>query len=920
MPPKPKPKSANPTTPPTGGNALVTPEEARNLFRTRFSDYVYASPKVRKSQAQLIARTIGQLPPQEFKEVIAAINNAKKFGQTTINYGGVANIPITDIPIKEAYYFHNQLQGTSVTKESQGITGTSIEEAAQGLVHDLGSLVGIQSESDEKKRANQKEAAAKIMDVANDLDQKSEISQAELDSTLSKINSLQESFRKKYGQKAYDSLIKPQIAAFKKKQADWKNKLSKEKPKPATKEKPVKPAKVTKEQSQPKGAIEEEPQIKEKKISFPQKESAISAVSAPLTTAAAAGAAVGFVNDIKTRQAPQASKISEIPTAIKVPIVADAPQIGATTTEEFDKEFIKSAEQALASQNANIQPSTQETATGGESKTITVNQKTKAPTEQPAAQAVPIPSISGEIGAEMEIKPEPKTEADQPSNSAPATSASQVQQPKDSEAQPLAPAPALPAGMGIKGQIQVSAPSPAAKAANRTAGGARFKTPGVTAKISGSVQARQAARQSFGKGEAPQIGGTTSEEFDQGFLESAEQALASLVPKGSEAPPPRGLEAQPLRGLTVQPHTGAIRAPTSGRAPGPAPAGRVVKQFSGGAKRKTQPGLSAGGLPISPPRMSNLDQAMRLNAEQGRARTAAGLSGMNGDTQPQDVREQIMSTTGGVDYNILPGAYNPLESRAYFAEPHMPGSMSQGESAETIERGGGEMPSSEADRARMLKQQQQAQIQQMMVPPISLGLPAIAGAAASSQPLQKTTEPAAESEEELEALEVEEEDEEVSEIDEIQGQTDESQSAMNLASAQNRALQAAKAAQDAQQTMQAAQKAVKAGKTFFDLVKTGQVAASESIVPILTVLVQLHIQVINKYTFKIPLIPPSYIWEDIIIGCIDITLCLGCCAEIFFYASILVILLAPIAAGILIFGPNLDILTWGAKIVNMFNF
>ncbi|HWR00091.1 MAG TPA: hypothetical protein VN397_04590 [Candidatus Methylomirabilis sp.] len=57
-----------------------------------------------------------------------------------------------------------------------------------------------------------------------------------------------------------------------------------------------------------------------------------------------------------------------------------------------------------------------------------------------------------------------------------------------------------------------------------------------------------------------------------------------------------------------------------------------------------------------------------------------------------------------------------------------------------------------------------------------------------------------------------------------------------------------------------------------------EMAGSEVIIPLLLLAFQLNVQVINKYLFKIKLIPPSSFPEDVLTGCVD---GLVCCAQLF---------------------------------------
>jgi len=299
--------------------------------------------------------------------------------------------------------------------------------------------------------------------------------------------------------------------------------------------------------------------------------------------------------------------------------------------------------------------------------------------------------------------------------------------------------------------------------------------------------------------------------------------------------------------------------------------------------------------------------ASRLNAEQQLARHE-GAAG-------EDLtREELLSEAGtNGSGTVLPGQFSPLKGMSAYGQAAKapPGSLAEAPELD-IERGGG-IVQSDLERQRAMQLEQQKMI----------GAAGLIGAKAvhdiiEPSPRAKAAEPT--------SAEIPEPDAEAPATQRLPQapRTEAGKSAEQLQAAQNIAAQAGfertakalAAADSIRGNLEALRKAQKTAQATWNLIKTGELAAGMSIVSLLVLIITANLQMINKYTFKMPLVPPTFFVEDAIIVCIDCALCANSCLSVFLFPLFLI----PLIGALIIIGIylGLDLTGFGGIFGNLF--
>jgi len=292
---------------------------------------------------------------------------------------------------------------------------------------------------------------------------------------------------------------------------------------------------------------------------------------------------------------------------------------------------------------------------------------------------------------------------------------------------------------------------------------------------------------------------------------------------------------------------------------------------------------------------------MNLGATQQRTRVAAPSEGLGGDTKPRDVAEDIMSDKPRVGSAPTPGIYSPLEGRgAYSMGERAPGSIATEAEEETLAQKGGAMVTDEGDRALALEsaKQQQRALQANMPGAVPLAAGAMAAGAAMGAPGEGgISEGQAEEEEELgEEDIIAEEEEEEAEL----SQQDQVQQAMQIEAlqAQQRQQMAAQGAQAGiKDTLESAKKVEKTLQNMWRVVNAAELLDAEFILPLVMWFLTANLQLINKYTFKVPFIPAASLPEDALTCCTDCFLGSMMCVSLAFQMIIVGFTVIPFAIG-----------------------
>ncbi|MFZ6015326.1 MAG: hypothetical protein ACOYUZ_03140 [Patescibacteria group bacterium] len=264
-----------------------------------------------------------------------------------------------------------------------------------------------------------------------------------------------------------------------------------------------------------------------------------------------------------------------------------------------------------------------------------------------------------------------------------------------------------------------------------------------------------------------------------------------------------------------------------------------------------------------------LDAAMQLGARQQQARRAqpGGGGATGGDLTREQMLEQAGS--GSMESALLPGMYDALARQgAYGQAARAPGTAAEQEAVKS---------DFERQSELMSRQRQMMRTRNMLVG--QAGLPG-QEQAAGPVPAEAEEEPGSMPSAGQDFASADEEfaDEETPEKEES-AETEQQTVLAGLLQAQiRRAALAASATEQKETAIESAKNATEsAKKTFSRLLKIGQAFSSVSGLTLLSCLAQLNIEVINKYTFKTPLIAKTNRLEDGIAVCGNIAACgIGC--------------------------------------------
>ena len=192
--------------------------------------------------------------------------------------------------------------------------------------------------------------------------------------------------------------------------------------------------------------------------------------------------------------------------------------------------------------------------------------------------------------------------------------------------------------------------------------------------------------------------------------------------------------------------------------------------------------------------------------------------------------------------NILPGAYDPLKnSGAYQQNTQAPGAINPATKTDPY-KGGGPIKTPETDRAKnLVKLQEQKKAKSMF----------------TGETESKTTQPPTQKPS-------------TTSKNNPQSKNQMLDRALQLKMVQQSKIyekfkKAQKIKEEIKKAKEMVKKAKKLAKLFDDLIKASEIVGSETIVPLITLVLQEYLEVINKYTFKSELLPETFFLEDIII-------------------------------------------------------
>ncbi|MBD3281748.1 hypothetical protein GF391_03300, partial [Candidatus Uhrbacteria bacterium] len=295
-------------------------------------------------------------------------------------------------------------------------------------------------------------------------------------------------------------------------------------------------------------------------------------------------------------------------------------------------------------------------------------------------------------------------------------------------------------------------------------------------------------------------------------------------------------------------------APQSKQIP-PSPTGLAVP--SSVKKRvKKMASRSVGPEAIAKP-VSQTGMAAQLGADQQRAR-------LDQDPSSGQTREQMLADSSDTGSTVLPGQYDPLaKSGAYGRQATAPpGSMAETQADKDLSKEGGEMKTDmERQRAMQMEQQKMAAAHSRAGAGIAGASPSAVSEQEQGQATQAAQQGAGEAEKQTAqrgtgAFQA--------------GQAPTGKGAAETAKAQQfaqavgaeRTAKTLQTVQSARGNIESAQKAAKAAKTFWNLIKTGELAAGITVVSLIVLFITANLQLINKYTFKNKIIPETYLVED----------------------------------------------------------
>ncbi len=296
-----------------------------------------------------------------------------------------------------------------------------------------------------------------------------------------------------------------------------------------------------------------------------------------------------------------------------------------------------------------------------------------------------------------------------------------------------------------------------------------------------------------------------------------------------------------------------------------------------GKKSPKKPSRSVGPKAITRP-VNPMQLASRLQSDQQRARLDSAPG-----TGP--TREEMLAGTGTGDNAILPGQFDPLKGQSAFGrEAEAPGSMSESSDRTDDAKGGGPVMSDlERQRAMQFSQAQMA---------AAAGASGVAGAgqtgtetaAPGAITVGKKSAVAQTSPQEQTIEETEQTIEEQVPADQKQPgkKGSDLQTAQNIASAMNmeKTAKVLGAAQAVKGNIEAVRKVQKTAQTFWNIIKAGELAAGVSILSLVILIITANLQMINKYTFKNRIIPPTFLIEDAAIICVNCALCGASCISV----------------------------------------
>jgi hypothetical protein len=282
--------------------------------------------------------------------------------------------------------------------------------------------------------------------------------------------------------------------------------------------------------------------------------------------------------------------------------------------------------------------------------------------------------------------------------------------------------------------------------------------------------------------------------------------------------------------------------------------------------------------------VNQLQTAARLGADQQQSRRDSAPG--SGQTREQMIADSNDTTSG----SVLPGQYDPLQSSSAYGKQstRAPGSAAEPAKADT-ESGGGQVQSDlERQRATQLQQGKMAATRQLASQSAAdAGIPLAAGTAGATQSSGREAE-ASSPETSSQFFQAGQAPE-----GKASGQI---QTAQKLASSvgAEKTAKALGTARKVQGNLQAAQKAAKAAKNFWNIIKAGELAAGISVFSLVILIITSNLQMINKYTFKNPLIPETYLVEDGAIICTDCAVCGSSCFTLFTSPVFIVILIGAL--------------------------
>jgi hypothetical protein len=337
----------------------------------------------------------------------------------------------------------------------------------------------------------------------------------------------------------------------------------------------------------------------------------------------------------------------------------------------------------------------------------------------------------------------------------------------------------------------------------------------------------------------------------------------------------------------------------------------VGKKSPKNASRSVGPGAIT--RPVNPMQLASRLQA---NQQQSRMDNAPG-------TGP--TREEMLASSGTGGNQILGGQFDPLQGQGSFGqEAKAPGSMSESTPSDADERGGGPMMSDlERQRAMQLNQAQM------------VATADTTGKATNSTNRLQPHYAHRMTQEEIEVLHQQRRKEREKEYNEglekdgfyrdehgglhrsntpSNKQSSDIQTAQNLAAAMHmdKTAKALAAAEAIKGNIDAIRKVQKTAQAFWNIIKAGELAAGVSVISLIVLIITANIQMINKYTFKNRIIPPTFFIEDAAIICVNCALCGASCISVTAMPFIMIPLIGSLILLAAFFGLDfLDILDLG---------